>query len=62
MPSAQYAQWVKSVKGLEKVLARLYPSHDAAAVASALEFVLEGLHLSRRLNKDRAAQGMRYRR
>jgi hypothetical protein len=26
-------------------------------VASAVEFVLEGLHLNRRLNKDRALPG-----
>ena len=30
--------------------------------ALAVEFVLEGLHLSRRLNKDRTAGGIRYRR
>jgi magnesium chelatase subunit I len=28
--------------------------------ASALEFALEGLHLSRRLNKDGAGRGYRY--
>jgi hypothetical protein len=28
---------------------------DPAAIASALEFVLEGLHLSRKLNKDMKA-------
>ncbi len=33
-----------------------------AVVASAVEFVLEGLHLQRRINKDRAARGGVYRR
>jgi predicted cobalt transporter CbtA len=33
-----------------------------AVVASAVEFVLEGLHLHRRINKDRAARGTIYRR
>jgi magnesium chelatase subunit I len=28
-----------------------------AAIASAVEFVLEGLHLSKRLNKDTASGG-----
>jgi magnesium chelatase subunit I len=31
-------------------------------IASAVEFVLEGLHLNRRLNKDRAEGRARYRR
>jgi magnesium chelatase subunit I len=30
-------------------------------VAAGMEFVLEGLHLNRKLNKDRAAGGLRYR-
>jgi hypothetical protein len=29
-------------------------------VASATEFVLEGLHLNRRLNKERRTGGVRY--
>jgi magnesium chelatase subunit I len=29
--------------------------------ASAVEFILEGLHLSRKLNKDRSAGRARYR-
>jgi magnesium chelatase subunit I len=32
-----------------------------AAVASAVEFVLEGLHLSKRLNKDAAGSRATYR-
>jgi magnesium chelatase subunit I len=32
-----------------------------AAVASAVEFVLEGLHLSKRLNKDSAGAKSSYR-
>jgi magnesium chelatase subunit I len=34
---------------------------DPASVASALEFVLEGLHLSKKLNKDAQAGQFRYR-
>jgi magnesium chelatase subunit I len=32
-----------------------------AVIASAIEFVLEGLHLSKRLNKDSTAQRAVYR-
>ena len=33
----------------------------AAAVASAVEFILEGLHLSKRLNKDAVGARATYR-
>ena len=34
---------------------------NPAQIASAIELVLEGLHLNRKLNKDRSATRMRYR-
>ena len=34
---------------------------NPAQIASAIELVLEGLHLNRKLNKDRSAGRMRYR-
>ena len=37
-------------------------AEEPAVVASAVEFLLEGLHLARRLNKDRVAGGTVYRR
>ena len=43
----------------------LYQSDDFEEeedVASGVEFILEGLHLNRKLNKDRSAAGFRYRR
>ena len=36
-------------------------SESPAAVASAIELVLEGLHLSKRLNKDAAGPRATYR-
>ena len=36
-------------------------ANDPASTAAALEFVLEGLHLSRKLNKDSKAGRYRYR-
>jgi hypothetical protein len=35
---------------------------EPAVVASGVEFLLEGLHLARRVNKDRGAAGTIYRR
>jgi magnesium chelatase subunit I len=47
--------------GLAKLLERLGVEQESPGVAaSALEFALEGLHLSRRLNKNRFGAGARY--
>ena len=54
--------------GLEDAVRRLgaLDAADGAAepalVASGVEFLLEGLHLQRRLNKDRGSMGVVYRR
>ncbi len=49
----QYEQLLRDVDGLREVVAQLTGGDDRAAVqASAAEFVLEGLHLNKRLNKD----------
>ena len=45
---------------LEAVL-RVTRQRRPAAVAAAVEFVLEGLHLSKRLNKDASAGSAAYR-
>ena len=37
-------------------------AEEPAVVASAVEFLLEGLHLARRINKDRGLSGTIYRR
>ena len=47
---------------LREAVNRLTEDESPAAIASAVEFILEGLHLNRRLNKDRAGGGGRYRR
>jgi magnesium chelatase subunit I len=60
MAAADYVRQLGQVKGLETATARLGAS-GPAAIASAVEFVLEGLHLSRKLNKDVQAGGARYR-
>jgi magnesium chelatase subunit I len=61
--SADYVRWMKEAPGLDVAVVRLGGSNGSAAItASAIEFVLEGLHLNRRLNKDRAGGGGRYRR
>ena len=41
----------RAMTGLTKVIKRLNGSESPATVASALEFILEGLHLNKKLNK-----------
>jgi magnesium chelatase subunit I len=69
VPSRAYVRWAHEVPGLAEAVQGLgiggsggFADEDAALVASGVEFVLEGLHLSRRINKDRAPGGTVYRR
>jgi magnesium chelatase subunit I len=56
VPSGQLAALLDSVPSLRAPVAALTAGDDSAAsVAAAVEFVLEGLHLSKRLNKDTSA-------
>ncbi|MGA1593686.1 MAG: sigma 54-interacting transcriptional regulator [Ilumatobacteraceae bacterium] len=62
LPSAELAALATEVPGLADAIAPLVgPDASAPVLASAVEFVLEGLHLSRRLNKDEASSGVTYR-
>jgi len=62
MPAMEYVHQASDLKGMRAALAKLDVQGNPAAVAAAVEFVLEGLHLNRRLNKDKSAGGVRYRR
>jgi magnesium chelatase subunit I len=51
--SADLARLVEDVPALREAVAQLAGGDESPAVlASAVELVLEGLHLSKRLNKD----------
>ncbi len=60
-PSSSYLRLARETPGLDAAIKPLGVT-SPAATASAVEFVLEGLHLNRRLNKDRVGGGARYRR
>ena len=60
MPSAEYVRQIGEVRPLHAAAKKL-GAGDPPGVASAVEFVLEGLHLSRKLNKDVHAGRYRYR-
>ena len=61
LPSKAYAKMVKQIDGLDRAVAKLEPGENLAVIAAGVEFVLEGLHLNKRLNKDRLAGGAQYR-
>ncbi len=51
MSSKSYVRNVKEIIDFEAMVSRLSISESPEAAASAMEFILEGLHLNRRLNK-----------
>jgi magnesium chelatase subunit I len=60
--AADYVRLARDVPSLGTAVRELDAQGSPVQVASAVEFVLEGLHLNRRLNKDRSTAGARYRR
>jgi magnesium chelatase subunit I len=60
LPSAEYLQGLDELPGLREAASALAKSEEPAQLASAIEFVLEGLHLSNRLNKQLRAGGAVY--
>jgi magnesium chelatase subunit I len=62
MAANDYESLLRGVEGLSDAVAQVTSDTTTAVQASAIEFVLEGLHLNKRLNKDAlAGQAARYR-
>jgi magnesium chelatase subunit I len=55
LPASEYEQLIRKVDGLGDAVACIVPSDKEDIRASAVEFVLEGLHLNELLNKDQIA-------
>jgi magnesium chelatase subunit I len=62
MPSMDYVLQLSHLDGLKEAVDQLGVGGNPAAVASAVEFILEGLHLNRKLNKDGSVGPARYHR
>lgn len=60
MPTVTYAQHARDLGGLSDALDRLADGGSAAAISSALEFILEGLHLNKKLNKKKMEGDISY--
>ena len=51
--SQEYVKQALQIPGMKGAVAKVGATGNPAAVAAAVEFVLEGLHLNRKLNKER---------
>ena len=63
VPSFAYAERLGSELGLKPMVEQfgIDPKKQEALFASGAEFVLDGLHLNRKLNRDRHEGKFRYR-
>ena len=61
MPARAYVRLLDEVPGLRPTVTALRAGDDPALIAGAVEFILEGLHLNKRLNKDRIVGRVQYR-
>ncbi|MCH8892722.1 MAG: magnesium chelatase [Chloroflexi bacterium] len=62
LPAKGYPDLVKNIDGLAKAVKKLTTDKRPEVIASAVEFILEGLHLSRKLNCDRSGEAAVYKR
>ncbi|HEY3116129.1 MAG TPA: magnesium chelatase [Chloroflexota bacterium] len=60
-PSMEYMTQASALVGFRGAVTRLGVQNNPASIASAVEFVLEGLHLNRKINKDKLDGKARYR-
>ena len=61
VPSGDYRDLMAKLDGIGAVLSDLEVGESPAGIASGIEFVLEGLHLTKRLNKDAVGARATYR-
>lgn len=61
VPGKEFLEQLGAVPGLAQIMRRLGIEEESPGqAAAALELALEGLHLSKRLNKDAMRNGIRY--
>jgi magnesium chelatase subunit I len=60
LPSSSYLDGLDEIAGLRSLTRNLAGSDSDTRLASAIEFVLEGLHLANRLNKEEVSGATRF--
>ncbi len=61
MPSQEYLEGVQNIEGLRESLTTLGVDDHPSSLSSATEFILEGLHLHKKLNKESTGGRQTYR-
>ena len=61
MRAAEYQRLLKEIDGLAPLVGEITRDERSEVQASAIEFILEGLHLNKRLNKDKSTGQALYR-
>ncbi len=61
MRAEEYLEGIRAIPGLREAIAELGPFESPALMAAATEFILEGLHLHQKLNKDMEGGRITYR-
>jgi magnesium chelatase subunit I len=59
-PPKEFLEGMDKIEGLRGAALKLSEGDSAPRLAAAIEFILEGLHLSNRLNKTNAEHGAVY--
>ena len=60
-PSSEYVRLVAQVVGMQAAIDKAGTGRSPAETSAAVEFLLEGLHLNKRLNKDKVGGKIQYR-
>jgi magnesium chelatase subunit I len=53
MPAKSYTRYVKEIPGMAKAVKKMTDAETPEIIASVVEFILEGAHLNKRLNKTK---------
>ncbi len=60
MSSQSYMDAMHAITGMKKALQSIIDPESAPEVSSAMEFILDGLHLSNKLNREEKGEGLIY--
>jgi magnesium chelatase subunit I len=60
LPSSEYMDIYERITGMKQAVATIIDTDDPGEVSSAVEFVLDGLFLSNKLNREEKGEGLIY--
>ncbi|MCP4197272.1 MAG: AAA domain-containing protein [Proteobacteria bacterium] len=60
LPSSEYMDIYERITGMKQAVATIVDTDDPGEVSSAVEFVLDGLFLSNKLNREEKGEGLIY--